>query len=136
MFDSGKEKLFEENGHPPSAIVKQFKSSFISTFPGVHAAWIILGVLEFGVFTLLALSVLTGEFFPHRHKSLLQVALAIALITFGCLAFGQTTTGQFQGVASLYTYFGATVVILLLVSLLPPNRPDRWLRFASGDGAQ
>jgi hypothetical protein len=24
------------------------------------------------------------------------------------------------------TYFGSTVVILILVSLLPPNRPDRW----------
>jgi hypothetical protein len=23
--------------------------------------------------------------------------------------------------------FGSTVVILILVSLLPPNRPDRWL---------
>ena len=34
------------------------------------------------------------------------------------------------------SYFGATVVILILVSLLPPNRPDRWLRFASGDSAQ
>ena len=29
--------------------------------------------------------------------------------------------------ASLYTYFGSTVVILILVSLMPPNRPDRWL---------
>ncbi len=53
----------------------------------------------------------------------------VALVTFACLAFGQTSTGQFSGGASLYQYFGATVVILILVSLLPPNRADRWLRF-------
>jgi hypothetical protein len=36
-------------------------------------------------------------------------------------------TKQFAGAAQLYTYFGATVVILILVSLMWPNRPDRWL---------
>lgn len=66
----------------------------------------------------------------------MQVALAIALITFACLAFGQTTTGEFSGTAELYTYFGSTVVILLLVRLLPPNRPDRWLQLASGDSVR
>ena len=45
----------------------------------------------------------------------------------GGTPFGQTATKQFAGTASLYTYFGSTVVILILVSLLPPNRPDSWL---------
>jgi hypothetical protein len=49
------------------------------------------------------------------------------MLTFALMAFGQTITNQFEGTASLYTYFGSTVVILILVSLLPPNRPDRWL---------
>jgi hypothetical protein len=49
------------------------------------------------------------------------------MLAFGLMAFGQTATAQFAGVASLYTYFGATVVILILVSLMPPNRADRWL---------
>ena len=49
------------------------------------------------------------------------------MLTFAGLAFGQTATKQYAGTASLYTYFGATVVILILVSLMPPNRPDRWL---------
>ena len=128
MFYSGKEKLFDDNGKAPQGIKDQFAGTWIATFPGTNAAWIILGVLEFGVFALLLLSLLLGEFFPHRHKSVMQAALAVALITFACLAFGQTSTGQFSGTASLYQYFGATVVILVLVSLLPPNRPDRWLR--------
>jgi hypothetical protein len=128
MFYGGKEKLFDENGHPPAGIVQQFNNSFIGTFPGTHAAWIILGILEFSVFVVLCLSVVMMEFLPHRRKSAMQAALGIALVTFACLAFGQTVTGQFAGTASLYEYFGATVVILLLVSLLPPNRPDNWLK--------
>lgn len=132
MFYSGKEKLFDENGHAPAAIKKQFSESFLHTVPGTDAAWVILGILEFAVFVVLVGSLLRGEFLPHRHKSLMQVALAIAMITFACLAFGQTATGQFEGTASLYQYFAATVVILILVSLLPPNRPDSWLRMGDG----
>ena len=128
MFYSGKEKLFDDNGHAPAGVVKQFQNSFLHVIPGTDAAWVILGILEFAVFVLLVLSLVLGEFFPHRPKSVMQGALAVALITFACLAFGQTSTGQFGGTASLYQYFGATAVILILVSLLPPNRPDSWLR--------
>jgi hypothetical protein len=135
FFYSGKEKLFDEHGHPPAGVVQQFKSTFISSFPGIHAIWIILGVLEFGVFAILVLSLILGEFLPHRRKSAMQLALAVALVTFACLAFGQTSTGQFSGTASLYQYFGATVVILILVSILPPNRPDHWLRFGASSGS-
>ena len=131
MFYSGKDKLFDSDGHAPQAIKDQFANSFLSTVPGTDAAWVILGVLEFGVFAILVLSLIRLEFLPHRRKSAMQVALAVALITFACLAFGQTATGQFQGTASLYTYFGSTVVILILVSLLPPNRADNWLRFGT-----
>jgi hypothetical protein len=129
MFYSGKEKLFDDNGKAPDAVKKQFSTSFLHVFPGTNAAWVILGILEFGVFVLLLVSLLRAEFLPHREKSILQVGLAVALITFACLAFGQTATGQFQGSASLYQYFAATVVILILVSLLPPNRSDNWLHF-------
>jgi hypothetical protein len=130
MFYSGKGKLFDDNGHAPAGVKKQFSESFLHVIPGTDVAWVILGVLEFAVFVILVVSLLRGEFLPHRHKSAMQVALAITLITFACLAFGQTATGQFEGTASLYQYFGATVVILILVSLLPPNRPDRWLRLS------
>jgi hypothetical protein len=127
MFYSGKEKLFDEDGNAPAAIDAQFAGTFLDTFPGTDAAWVILGILELGVFVFFVASVLRLEFLPHREKWLLQSGLAIALLTFACLAFGQTATKQFEGTASLYTYFGSTVVILILVSLMPPNRPDRWL---------
>jgi hypothetical protein len=133
MFYSGKEKLFDDDGHAPQGVKQQFANSFLHTFPGTDAAWVILGILEFAVFVVLVGSLLRAEFLPHRRKSLMQVALAIALITFACLAFGQTATKQFSGTASLYQYFGATAVILILVSLLPPNRPDTWLRLGGSD---
>jgi hypothetical protein len=59
----------------------------------------------------------------EQDKSILQVGLSLALLTFACLAFGQTATNQFAGTAELDTYFGSTAVILILVSLMPPNRP-------------
>ena len=132
MFYSGKEKLFDDDGNAPEGIKTQFAGTFLDTFPGTDAAWVILGILEFGVFVILVASLARLEFLPHRHKGLLQVALAVAMLTFACLAFGQTATKQFAGTAQLYTYFGATVVILILVSMLPPNRPDRWLAGAGG----
>ena len=127
MFYSGKEKLFDDDGNAPSYIKEQFKGTFLDTIPGTDTAWVILGLLEFGVFLLLVASVVFLEFLPHRDKLFLQLGLAVAMLTFACLAFGQTATSQFSGTASLYMYFASTVVILILVSLMPPNRPDRWL---------
>ena len=127
MFYSGKGKLFDDDGNAPQGIKEQFQGTFLDTFPGTDAAWVILGILEFAVFLLLVVSVVRLEFLPHREKSFLQVGLSVALLAYAFMAFGQTATGQHEGTASLYTYFASTVIILILVSLLPPNRPDRWL---------
>jgi hypothetical protein len=127
MLHSGKSKLFDDDGNAPQGIKEQFQNSFVDTFPGTDAAWVILGILEFGVALILLASLVKLEFLPHRDKSLLQVGLAVAMLTFALMAFGQTITNQHEGTASLYTYFASTVVILILVSLMPPNRPDRWL---------
>jgi hypothetical protein len=134
MFYSGKGKLFDDDGNAPQGIQEQFAGTFLDTIPGTDAAWVILGILEFGVFVLLVASLLRLEILPHRDKSLLQVGLAVAMLAFGLMAFGQTATGQHEGTASLYTYFGSTVVILILVGLMPPNRPDRWLGGARREG--
>jgi hypothetical protein len=127
FFYSGKGKLFDDDGHAPDPLAKQFEGTFIDKIPGVDAAWVILGILELGVFLLIVASIVRGEFLPHRMKSLLLVALAFALVAFACLSFGQTSTGNTEGTASLYTYFGVTAVIFLLVLKLPPNGPADWL---------
>ena len=84
-------------------------------------------MLEFGIFALLLASLVRGEFLPSRRKSLMLVGLSLAFLTFACLSFGETTTGQLGGTASLYTYFGSTAIIFVLVLLLPPNSPRSWL---------
>ena len=82
MFYSGKEKLFDDNGNAPQGVKQQFAGTFLDTFPGTDAAWVILGILEFGVFVLLVASLIRLEFLPHRDKSLLQVGLAVAMLAF------------------------------------------------------
>lgn len=127
FFYSGKEKLFDGDAKAPAGIERQFEGTFVATFPGVDALWAILSVLEFAVFVILVVSLVRGEFLPHRSKSILLAGLALALLVFACLSFGQTSTGNNEGTASLYTYFGVTAVVMLLVAMLPPNRPRAWL---------
>jgi drug/metabolite transporter (DMT)-like permease len=95
--------------------------------PGIDAAWVIIGILEFAIFLLILVSIVRREFLPQRRKSTLLVALALALLTYACLSFGQTSTGNTEGTASLYTYFASTAVIFLLVLKMPPNGPPDWL---------
>jgi hypothetical protein len=127
FFYSGKEKLFDGDGEAPPGIEKQFEGTFVATFPGVDALWAILAVLEFAVFVILVISLLKGEFLPHKRKEVLLVGLSLALLTFACLSFGQTSTGNNEGTASIYNYFGATAIVIVLVLLLPPNRTRDWL---------
>jgi hypothetical protein len=124
---SGKSKLFDDDGHAPAPIKTQFEGTFVDKVPGIDTIWVILGIIEFAIFLLILLSIVRGEFLPHRAKSVLLVALAFALFDFACLSFGQTSTGNTQGTAALYTYFGSTAVIFLLVLKLPPNGPANWL---------
>jgi uncharacterized membrane protein YphA (DoxX/SURF4 family) len=125
FFYSGKSKLFDQDGHAPPALKKQFQGTFIDKVPGVDAAWVILGVLELAIAAIMVLSIVRGEFLPRRTKALLLVALA--LFDFACLSFGQTSIGNTEGTASLYVYFASTAVIFLLVLRLPPNGPPAWL---------
>lgn len=127
VFYSGKEKLFDGDGEAPLGIEKQFEGMFVATFPGVDALWAILSVLEFAIFVILVISLIRGEFLPIRPKSVLLVGLALALFTFACPSFGQMSTGNNEGTASLYTYFGVMAIVIVLVLLLPPNRPRDWL---------
>jgi hypothetical protein len=48
-------------------------------------------------------------------------------VDFACLSFGQTSTGNNEATAALYSYFASTVVIFLLVLRLPPSGAADWL---------
>jgi hypothetical protein len=127
FFYSGKSKLFDDDGHAPAPIKQQFQGTFVDTFPGIDVLWVIIGVLEFAVFALMVLSLVRGEFLFRKPKTILLTALALAFFTFACLSFGQTTTGNFAGTASLYAYFASTAIIFMLLALLPPRSPRGWI---------
>ena len=126
FFYSGKEKIFDGLGAPAS-MEKQFSGTFLDTIPGVDAAWTILGILEFGVFLLTIVSLLTLEFLPTKRKPFLLSALGLSILTFSVLAIGQNVVGEHTGVAELYLYGGATGVLLALVLLMPPYSAANWI---------
>ena len=135
FFYAGKEKIIDGHGAPPP-IAKQFSGTFLDTIPGVDAAWTILGILESLIFILVVISLVRLEFMPDRRKSFLLSALGLAVFTFSILAMGQNVVGENEGVAELFTYAGATGILIGLVLLLPPYRAGNWLSGRGGDPDQ
>lgn len=127
MFYGFWEKAVDGDFNIPPPLAQQFDKTFIGTVPGSSAAWVIIAVLEGLVFLLLVASLATGEFRPSKRKPFLLTCLAMALLVFGLLAFGQNATAEHETVASLYGYFGATVILMLFVRTLPPYTSNRWL---------
>jgi hypothetical protein len=109
---SSVEKLTES---VPQWFTDQFQDTFVADFPGLDLAWRVAGVLEIAVALLLLISVVMLEFLPKRRKPLLKLGLGVSAVTFMMLAVGQRITSQFDGAASLFFYFGATMATLLLV---------------------
>jgi hypothetical protein len=122
-----KEKTFDDNLIAPAPIKEEFAGSFIASFPGTSLAWGIVGIAEGVVVLGLIASLVRLEFLPARRKPILLVSLGFSMLILAALAFGQDMTSQFESVAELYTYFAATAVIFVLILLMPPYRPRRWL---------
>ena len=99
----------------PAFLEQTFANTFLATFPGVTIAWWIIALLEFAVAVLAIISIIRLEFLPNRRKSWLMLSLAVSLAVFAVLAFGQNLVEQHDAVATLYTYFGATVIMMLMV---------------------
>lgn len=125
FYYSGKVKIFDD-GAMPASYAHRFRGTIIDSFPGLDASWIILGDVELAVCAALATSLLRREFLPTRTKPFLFIALALAMLTFSLLLFGEKLTNQYDNVA-LTGYFAATGVMLILVMLMPPYRRPRWL---------
>jgi hypothetical protein len=106
----------------PAGLAKGYAGSFVDSFPGLNATWVILGIVEAVAFLGFVASIAAGEFLPTRRKPILVASLGVSLVTIALLVFGQEMVGEFEGVAEAFGYFGATVVTLLLVQLLPPRQ--------------
>jgi hypothetical protein len=126
-YYAAKEKLIDDSGTMPGPLAEGFSGSLIDSVPGLNASWVLLGALEAVVFLGFVASIVTGEFLPTRRKPILVGSLGLSLLTFAVLIFGQTMIGEHESVAELFGYFGATIVTLLLVLILPPRRGLRWL---------
>ena len=121
-YYSAKEKLIDDSGTMPAGLAKAYAGTFISSFPGLNVTWVLLGCLEAISFIAFIASLVMLEFLPTRQKSILIMALGCSMLTFAALAFGQLLIANNSGVASIFAYFGVTVVVLLLVEMLPPRR--------------
>jgi uncharacterized BrkB/YihY/UPF0761 family membrane protein len=121
------EKAVENDFDIAPQLEEQFDRTFIATVPGADVAWVIITVLEGLVFLLLLASIVTMEFRPSKRKPFLLTSLSLALLVFGLLALGQNATAQHESVASLYGYFGSTIILMLFVRMLPPYTSNRWL---------
>jgi hypothetical protein len=124
-YYAAKEKLFDQDGKMPAGLAKSYAGHFIDSFPGTNAAWLLLGLLEAVAFLVIAASLVTGEFLPHRRKPILLAGLGVSMLTFAVMAFAQNMIAEHDGVASLFTYMGVTAVIYALIRLVPPFRGER-----------
>jgi hypothetical protein len=126
-YYSAKEKIFDQDGEMSPPLKKAFDGSFLDSAPGLDAAWLILGIVEGLVFLAVAASLATGEFLPGRRKPILLTSLALSMLTFAGMLFAQAMVAEFESVFELFVYLAGTAVLIVLVLLLPPYRPRRWL---------
>jgi hypothetical protein len=112
MGISSIEKLTEA---VPDWFAEQFAGTFVETFPGLSTSWLVAGVLEVLTAVLILVSVVRLEFMPGKERTWLRIGLSLAAFTFMLLGVGQRVSSQFDGAASLFFYFGATMATLLVV---------------------
>jgi hypothetical protein len=112
MGISSIEKLTEP---VPDWFSEQFVGTFVETFPGLSASWLAAGVLEVLVAVLIVVSRVRLAFMAGKLRPWLRTGMALAAFTFMLLAIGQRVSSQFDGAASLFFYFGATMATLLVV---------------------
>jgi hypothetical protein len=121
-FYSAKEKLFDQAGTMPAGLAKAYHGTIIDNAIGVNASWLLLGLLEGLAFLVVIASLLSGEFMPTRRKPVLLAGLAVSMFTFAVMTFGQNVIGNFDGVASLFTYMGVTGVVYAVIRYWLPRR--------------
>lgn len=110
------EKFF--SGGVPEWFHKQFANTFLNAFPGALALqYYAIAILEFSVVLLFLISGFHLEFLPGSSREFLQAALFLSLFTFFALGFGLRMSGDFQGAANLFMYFGITFLIFTMIGI-------------------
>lgn len=133
FYYAAKEKLIDDGGTMPAGLVKAFNGSFFASVPGDNASWVLLGIMEAAIVVLLAISLVTGEFLPHRRKPVLLAALGFATLTLAVMIIANSMTGNTDLVLGQFTYLGVAVILTFVVRQLPPYRPVTWI---AGEAAE
>lgn len=100
----------------PSWFDGKFGKTILATFPGLTASFWLLALAETLAFVLALMALVRGEFLGRRPPTWLAVMLMWSLFVFVQLGFGQWLTGEFNGTAQLFAYFGGTLVALHYVT--------------------
>jgi len=104
------------SGGVPDWFVNQFAKTRLNLFPGsLNLQYFLIATLEAAVVLAFILSAGRLEFVDGNDKSILKAALLLALFVFFALGFGLRMSGDFQGAANLFLYFGVTFLIFTYV---------------------
>jgi hypothetical protein len=107
------------SGGMPDWFQKQFEGTILNPFPGsLTIQYYLLAVIELSVVLLFLWSGIQLEFVAGNAHTFLRYALVLALFTFFGLGFGLRISGDYQGAANLFAYFGVTLLALLYVEQL------------------
>lgn len=108
------EKLLSKGA--PDWFKQQFEKTFLNFFPGsLSIQFYLIGLLEATVAILFIISAINGEFLPGHAPIFLRWGLLSALTTFFSLGIGLRISGDYQGAANLFSYFGVTFLISFYV---------------------
>ena len=106
----------------PEWFRNQFQKTFLNIFPGsLTLQYYGIAVLEASIVVLFIISGVNGEFLAGHSKEFLKLALVVSLFTFFGLGFGLRVTGDYQGAANLFSYFGVTLLAFFYVEMNAVN---------------
>lgn len=101
----------------PEWFLKQFNGTFIEKLPGgAKAGFWMITFLETSVAILLCLALLNREWHLGEPMVWLPIAISLSAFTFAVLGFGLRISNDFQGASNLFSYFGVSLIVLLILN--------------------
>ena len=97
-------------GSVPEGFQQRFEGSIIATFPGIPTAFWMIAIGETIAAAVTLVSLVRLEFWTGKTECL-RWALVGSLLLFVMLGFGLRLVGDHSGAASLFFYFGATLLM-------------------------
>lgn len=104
-----------EAGGVQESFRDQFGESWLAELPGELALpYYTIVILESLIVVLFIISLFRMEWQSNSDKRFMLYGLIVSLFTFVVLAYGLMLTGQFQGTANAFFYFGCTLFALYI----------------------